>query len=480
MPGRLIYLGLFFFLIADIGYSFLQFYGTPLDGDMAGGIVPSKDVEAIFDSPLGGDVILKNKSYPNPNRFFSHFLFKEYFSLAPHFIQKFANPIDSIYLSCAISKTLVQLALIILLAMAISGTGNILKMEFIVAAVLVTPLFQANGYRGYMGIIDSSATYTFFYALPCGLLLLYFTPFISQYYHFNKPSQTLFGKIIWMAFAIVICLSGPLNPGISIICSILIISVNTGKNYSHSVKTGIIKKILASVKLIPKNYWYFLLPLCLLSIYSLYIGRYNSIDIANRNSLKVLYLKLPAGIYYTFFQKLGFPVLFSIIILNALFIGNKFKNKEAYKILNMIKWIGVFALIYILLLPLGGYRTYRPYILRYDTIMPITLSLMFLFGVTTLFLFKTISSRQKIWYIPLIALVLIIFTNADKPGFDSNNCEKHALREISESPGKIVPLKNDCTVLSWVKINKPEDSELNAQLLMKWGITKSLKLYYNK
>jgi hypothetical protein len=52
-------------------------------------------------------------------------------------------------------------------------SGSILKLDFLFAAILITPLFQTNGYRSYMGIIDPATTYTFFYALPTILILIY-------------------------------------------------------------------------------------------------------------------------------------------------------------------------------------------------------------------------------------------------------------------------------------------------------------------
>lgn len=104
MKGRIVEI----ILLADIGYSFLQHLAQPLDGDMAWNIVPANDVKPIFKSPFGLEAILKNKTYPNPNRFFCHWIFREYFLSAPLFLQKFVDPIDSIYLSCAISKTIIQ------------------------------------------------------------------------------------------------------------------------------------------------------------------------------------------------------------------------------------------------------------------------------------------------------------------------------------------------------------------------------------
>lgn len=331
-----------------------------------------------------------------------------------------------------------------------------------------------------MGIIDSSITYTFFYALPCALLLLYFLPFIFRFYHKKKPLLKISITILWIPLAIMVCLSGPLNPGIVLIFSMLVLIKNIKDNSIHSNQKVTVKRLANAFKVIPRSYWLYLLPICILSLYSIFIGTYNLSTIANQIPLRELYSRLPEGIYYQFTQKLGFPVLFIILTINTFIIHNKYRNIEGNRILITFKWVGIFALIYILLLPLGGYRDYRHYVLRYDTIMPITLSLMFLFGISTLFLLKTLSNKQKIWYIPVIVGVLFIFTNSDEAMFNKNNCERIALKEISESTDKIVQLKHDCTVLSWGKIIKPEDSELNAQLLCIWRITKEKKLYYNK
>ena len=479
MTRKIIYISFLLLLLADIGYSFLQHYNTSLDGDMAGGVVPANDVKQILESPLGLKVFRENKTYPNPNRFFSYWLFYKYFNKTPLFLQKIFTPIDSAYLSCAIAKTIIQIILIFLLAIVISGTTKILKLDFILAAILVAPLFQTNGYRNYMGIIDPSATYTFFYALPSALALLYFVPFFQQFYHKKKTTIQKIIKIFWIPLALVVCLSGPLNPGIVLIISSLFLLKSFIKNYSLSIQNGIIKKGVYAIRLIPLDYLFYLIPISIFSLYSLYVGRFNSVNFSNQIPLIELYSRLPEGIYYQFTQKLGFPVLFIILIINTVYIHNRIKTNEGQKILNIFKWIGIFALIYIILLPLGGYRNYRPYVLRYDTIMPITLSLMFIFGHSTLFLIKNISNRQKLWYLSLIALVLFIFTNSDKPEFDKNNCERMALKEISESSEKIVKLDSDCMVLSWNKIQKPEDSGLNARLLKLWRITNEKKLYYH-
>lgn len=478
MGKRLLYTILFLLIVADTGYSFLQYLHQPLDGDIAWNVLPAEENKKVLNSPFGTDVIFKHKTYPNPNRFFCHWMINRYFNVTPLALQKFTNPIDSVYLSCAIAKTGIQLLLIFLLAAAISGTRKIFNLNFILAAFLITPLFQANGYRTYMGIVDPSPTYTFFYALPCVLLLLYFLPFIIQYYHGKKLAAETLVKIIWIPLAVVVCLSGALNPGVVLIFSLLAFISSIKSNYTDSTQISFIKKVTSAIQQVPKNYWFYLVLASLFALYSLYIGSYNSNNV--KISLVELYARLPEGVYYQFTQKLGFPVLFIILTINAIIINRKYKTDEGKKILSLFKWVGLFALIYILLLPLGGYRDYRENTLRYDTIMPLTLCIMFLFGSTTLFILKNSVKKDEMWFVPLIVFVLFIFANADEPEFDNNTCERKALQEISQSKEKVVQVPSDCKVVAWGRINKPEDSDLSAQLLYKWHITKEVKLYYNK
>lgn len=478
MIKKLLTLIIITLLLADIGYSFLQHYHTPFDGDMAGGIVPAIEIIPILDSPLGLNIFTKHITYPNPNRFFCHWSFYKYFNSVPLFFQNFTNPINSAYLSCAFAKTMIQIILIALIAIFISG--NFLKFDFLLAAILITPLFQTNGYRSYMGIIDSSTTYTFFYALPTILILIYFTPLILKYFYGLELKRFKYLKYLWIPLALISSLSGPLNPGISLVVSLLIFLNNFFLNLSKSDIKHSFSKLKFAIQKVPNDYYFYLVPICIFSLYSLFLGRYNSVDLINKMPLSVLYSRLPEGIYYSFTQKLGFPILFLILTINTLIIYFKFKTPDGKKILNAFKWIGFFALIYILLLPLGGYRNYRPYILRYDTIIPITISVMFIFGKTTTFILNNFSDRQKYWYIPLVILVLFIFTNSDDAKFDKNSCERNAILQIASSSEPIVKIDDNCNVLSWNIIKNPQESELNIKLLIIWRIIEDDKLYYQK
>lgn len=478
MIKKIFILFLITLLFVDIGYSFLQHYYTPFDGDMAGGIVPAADVKPILDNPLGLKIFNEHITYPNPNRFFCHWSFYHYFNNVPSFLQNFTNPMNSAYLSSAFAKTIIQIVIIFLIALSISG--RIFKLDFLLAAILITPLFQTNGYRSYMGIIDPSTTYTFFYALPTILILIYFMPLFLKHFYGCELSIFKFLKYLWIPLALVSSLSGPLNPGISLVASLLIFVYKFSQNLRNSVITNSFSKLKYGFQKIPNDYYFYLVPISIFSLYSLFLGRYNSVDLSNKIPLAILYSKLPEGIYYSFTQKLGFPILFLVLTINTVIIHFKFKTPDAKKILNTFKWIGFFALIYILLLPLGGYRNYRPFTLRYDTIIPITLSLMFIFGKTTIFILNNFSNRQKYWYVPLVILVIFVFTNSDKPEFDKNSCERNAIMQIAGSTESIVKIDDNCTVLSWTIIENPQESELNTKLLKIWRIIDEDKLYYQK
>ena len=480
MIRRIIYVILILLLLADMTYSFVQHYSQTLDGDMPALLVPASDVQKIFDDPIGIKAILNHETYTNPNRFFCHWMYREFMTSVPLYLQYFVDPVEAVYLSCAISKTLIQILIIVLLAMLISNTRNIFKMNFAIAAILITPLFQTNGYRSYMGIIDPATTYTFFYALPCLLLLIYFLPLIREFYYNKKCKKQTLIYILWIPFALIVSLHGALNPGIAIIFSVLLFWNSIANNYVKTSGNNFIKKISISISSVPKKYWFYLAPLCLFSFYSLFLGRYNSYSIQQQIPLWEMYKRIPEGLYYLLTQKPGYPLLIIILAINSIIIYRHYNNPEGNKMLNTFKWVGIFALLYIILLPLGGYREYRHNIIRYDTIMPVTLSLFFVFGKTSLFLINNISPKRKKWYLLLMLVIIFVYTNADKPEFNKNYCEKSAIEKISQSSEKIVAIESACNILSWDIITDPKESELNGQLLANWRITNDKKLYYQK
>jgi len=470
---------LIFLLVSDFSYSFYDYYNTKLDGDLAGGIVPATDVQKIFDDPTGLKVIFSSEKHSNPNRYFAHLFFRDYFRTMPFFVQNFVNPIESIYLSCAIAKLIMQIFILFFISYFITGTNNILNINFLIVAVLIIPMFQTHGYYSSMGIIDKATTYTFFYALPLILLLWYFSFFYKIFIENNKVKFSIRSIIILSILTIILPLSGPLIPPILLVASLVLYFYYLKKHYLKNKPKFLIISLLSVFKNIPLNIKLLLLPINILSIYSLFLGTYNNTYPADLLPLTEQYLKLIIGIYREFAYNLGIALLFITIIINVIIIKRKFLIKEGQKIVKSFYWIGIFTIIYILLLPLGGYRPYRPYILRYDTFLPVTISFIYIYGISTFFLLQNIKIQKNI-YVSYIIAVLMVYTIVDKSNFDDNKCQKLALQEIANSNNKNIVIKHDCTVMTWEKIYDYNLSLLNAELLKYWNITNEKKLYINK
>src|SRR5690349_3582624 len=88
------------FLFLDTFFSFVQHYQKSLDGDVATIVLGYPEV---MHDPFGMKVLMDNAVYGGTNRFFAHWNMSTYFKTIPLIIQQFSNPVDSIYLSCALA-----------------------------------------------------------------------------------------------------------------------------------------------------------------------------------------------------------------------------------------------------------------------------------------------------------------------------------------------------------------------------------------
>ena len=457
------------FLLCDLTYSFFEYYYIPLDGDISAGVVPSSDVKKVLDDPFGFHLLSTGEKHVNPNRFFAHFFFKEYMQKVPILLQNLTDPITSVYLSCALMKIMIHFFVIFILATLISGTKNILDKKFLISAALIVPLIQANGYWGHMGINDRSITYTFFYALPVVLLMLYMMTLYQIVYRNKVPKITILKSFILLAFAVILPLSGPLIPGLVLIVSALTF-IHYLQNDDRTERLLSINHLFSLLQKIPFPVIFLLVPACIVSLYSLFLGRFD----LNYNSEAIpiidRYMKLPLGIYYQVSQSLGVPLLLIIIGVNQFLIKKYFNSEEGHIIIGSLKWIGIFSAVYLLLLPLGGYRPYRPNILRYDTFIPITIALLYFYGSSSLFLLRSLKSRNRTFYLIGLLMLFAIYMNSDHLETEEYQCERKAIEFLANSPNEITILCTDCNIMAWEdSYNDPKRSEMNAEILQFWG-----------
>lgn len=474
---KLLVLFLILFLIGDLTYSFLEYYYTPIDGDLTSGVAFNEHIQKIFDDPFGFKMLFSGDNHINPNRFFSHIFQKEYMQAVPLWLQNLTDPITSVYFSCALLKMFVHLLFLFILSGLISGTYNILKKSFLVAAALLIPFIQVNGYWGHMGINDRATTYVFFFALPLVLLFAFLASIYRITYLKIIPNQGLPMFILSLITAVVLPLSGPLVPGVVLIVCLMVF-VHYFQNLSLETGLTFPEKMVKVFLKTPRSIYIFLIPIAVVSLYSLFLGRFDSNFQEFKIPLSERYLTLPLGIYYQITQSLGVPLLLLIVAINVFLIKKFTRTNDGEKIVGTLRWIGLFALIYLLLLPLGGYRPYRPNILRYDTFIPITIALIYFYGNSTYFLINNLPGRNLKHYGIFLFVLFAIYMNSDRIETEKYRFERQCIESLVKSPNEVTKLPATFNVMSWYPLTDPKQSESNATMLKFWNITKEKKLYY--
>ena len=464
-------------LILDIAYSFKQHYHNVLDGDMPGIILPAEWYADVLEDPFALSVLKDGEIYAAPNRFFCHWPMSVYFKTMPQFLQNFTTPINSVYLGCALIKIIAQVLLIYLLAYFISGNKKINNQYFLISAILITPFFQTYGYFTATGLIQQSPTFFFFYSLPFILLLFFFLPFYRYLFLREKIKLNAIQKVILILLCISLPLSSPLIAPLALIACPIIIAKEFIYYFQKNKSQTLFKKSFKSLQLLPFPLLFYFTLISLFSLYSIYIGTFNLEDGSSDITLLERYSHIPKGFAFMYISKPFFPIIAATLLINFLII--KKTNREALKkYKTYLKWSVIFLLIYVLILPLGGYRTYRPDVLRHDLMIPATVVFLFLFGWSTLVVLKGLKPKIKLnLYTAFISSILLFFTISDDPGFDKNKCQRETFEKISKSKEDVVEIKERCDLLHWGPIKYPESSQYSSRLLKLWNITDNEKVY---
>lgn len=473
---RIILLILVFAVIADLGYSFLQYYNYPIDGDVATHVLPEKNFERVLSDPIGVHALKTGKPYADPNRFFMHYPYFVIMNGLPELYRNFVDPIQAVYLSMATIKLFTHLCLLLLIVILTHGGVHWKRNSFWLLMFIGSAFFQANAHIERIGIIDPSITYVFGYAFQMIFVLFFFTPLILKYYHvFSMPLLDRV-KWIWITFSFVICFGSPLTPGI-----ILVVCFMIGVYFiARALKEGL--DLRGMLRLIPKDVFIYLFPASIFALFSLYIGTFNSNTLfyADQSTISEAYQNLPFGILNQFILNKGYLVLIVVAVISFSLIA-KFDNEEVKKFKISVFLIVLFSLIYLLLLPLGGYKPYRPFTLRYDTVLPITLGFIFIILQSILLYLRHGRSQKKYGQKLFLLMLISALFAVDKPEFEKNDLEQNALYKMSKSSCDTVLIEHRAaTIMSWELIDSPEQSIIPGRMLQKWEITENPVLYYQE
>jgi hypothetical protein len=457
------------FLAVEIGHSFLQYFHAPLDGDLASIVVPSEHYEAVLDAPFGSKAIRQDTSYAATNRHFVHLAMYHYFRVMPAVWNTVATPVQSIYLSTALFKLMVHLLLLAILGCYVLGRDALWSKKGLLVLALIAPLFQSGGsYYHLMGVIDKSPTYAFFYTAPLLLLLLFYYP-VYQALVWRKNISIRWWQWIGLCVLVLILpFSGPLIPAVCLVTSA---SMTVGYVFWEK------EKLQAWLKILPLPYWGAIVVVNVLSLYSLYLGSYN-VEQSLEMPLGARYQLLGKGLIHQFTNKLGPVALLLMVGINVVALWKLPLRKEGETVKLIAKWILVFTFLYLMLLPFGGYRSYRPLIVRRDTLLPVLLLLFFFWGISTSCILAYLKQHVRKLYIVFIVASLALFQLADEPEYKANECERAALDSLQQSDEQAVAITDACNVLSWEKIETAGQSEVQSELLKIWGILSEGQSYY--
>ena len=468
------------FIISDSIFSYCQFTDFSLDGDLSGTVAPCKAYSKILQNPLGTSVFLKHERYAATNRFFLHWSVYSYFNKAPLFLQSLGvSPIESIYMSCALIKIFVQLLLVLILSMIVKQLSSQRNIYILFLSVIFLSLFQTNGYDGQMGIIDRSAVYFFAYGLPMLVFLIFLYPYI--YYYVNKKmlGNKWLTMILLLFLGFIIPFDGSLMCGIaSVFLLVLFLSILFYQIKKYRGKAFI--KMFEFVCNIPIQLSIPLVVVGFFSLYSFYLGTFNVENDWAILSISERYKLLPLGLFYILTKRLGFPVLIIFSTINTFIVLKNASGEIVGRLKFVLKSLAFFALIYVLFLPLGGYRSYRMYIIRYDTFIPVTLCIFLFYAYSSLLAINIAKRKIKILLISVLILSVGFFTIVDAKREYQNEYEKKAFMILSHSRSNKVDFDCNCNVFSWEPLDDYNYSYESALLLKRWHVTKSVILYRTK
>ena len=468
------------FIALDTAYTYWRNNQLPLDGDLVTIVLPDAKCVRVMNDPFGWGVITENAVYNAPNRFFAHAAMTVYWKSVPHLLQLFTDPINSLYTASALFNTGMQVALMFLLAAYIQMSVGAIRNRWGVwiAAGLLVPLFQTDGFCYQMGITNQAITYTFFYPLPMMLLLVLLWPFFKAAYRQEPLRVRPWQAVLLVLLMVVLAFNGPIAMAA---VSVLLLGIAIYWLWRQWQQPAGTPRTLATGWLSGQAIG-LLFVLGVLNLYSQYIGR-NEAENTHTHTLWQLYQMLPGGLYVELIDKWGLSVLILLVVVNGQLIRWTLpRSVDRDRVLAIMRIVGLYAVVFIALIPFGGYRTYRPFLLRGDVVLPVVLGLFFAYGLSSYYLILHLRSRVRAGYLTVLVLFGAYFTYTDVTMLvpTDNDCERWALEQIQASPEPIVHLYVSCNVLSWGMMTDYNASDINAEMLKAWGVTKTKKLYFQQ
>lgn len=454
-------------VLMELGLTAYQYFHLPLDGDLAPIVLPAQHYAETLEDPFALSTWSQGKQYAGAGRAFSHWWLKVYFDYLPGYLQSFLSPIDSLYGAAALFRWAAHLSFLFLLVniarpvFAAKLSKYFWLSSSIVGLGLAFPLLQVGGFHEQIGLVNRSVSYTAFYAWPLVGLLWWWAPYLRAALRGESAQLSSFSIALRSLLALPLALSGPLV-GPAHLVLVAAISIAWGLRRKANWKASFFPILLFVV----------------FAAYAFFVGKWNSETPAEVPILLNRYQELVGGLWYQFSLRLGMPLLLLGLAANF-YLARKWLPQQQWRALRRFGGILLgFLLLYLLLLPLGGWRHYRSSIIRVDTQLPITIGLLLLLiSSSWRLLLGALSPKRRSAYGLALGCYLLIFQFADVNLSSKNECERSALETLRSSQEPVCSIAADCTVLAWELVESPEDSRLTAAFLWQLSVTDSLRLF---
>lgn len=464
------------YIVSDLVFVFYLQYHNTIDGDLVEIALPTQLYAQVLKNPLGQDVILHHQKYAGADGYIGYSIVYYYFRAVPEFFRLFASPLDSVYLSCAFFMVLMKALMIYFFSYLVTGKSSIFNSNFLIAAVLMCIMIQTGGYRWYMGIVDPMLISTFAYTRTNFFVVLFFLPFFLEYYHGRKIRHgVLFytGMTLLAVYNAYNSLSGPM---MCVIFAFIMLPMFIS-NLRRNRQLPVLANIWRSINDLPRHYLVLFFITLAVALFDRHLGKFNAESHVLQVPLSVRYSRLPIGLAEHFSSK-GLWMLTLMIAVNVILLFTLKDNPQAKKIRVIMAGVFAFIVIYTLMLPIGGYRFYRPNIIRRDLYSPALVAMVGFYVLSTFFLLRQARLKYRALYVAAVIIPLIHYAIANTHDVPDNSCERAAIGEIVASPEKIVKVRPDCHVMAWWNMTDYRKSKGITDMMNVWGILKEEKYFY--
>jgi hypothetical protein len=465
-------------LLLDLALTGVTFFRIRLDGDLARVAGPVASYRAVLRDPWGLRAS-ESTRYPGAGRYMAHITTKLWADFAVSVVNVISRePVRSLYLTLALTAVAIQL-LFVVIGCAYLHAFRPMSVRQTVASALGLSLFvQLGSLHKFFGILDYSIAYTFAYAFPILALLGFFWPVYRSLLS-PEDEPTRLTAVCLVVAATYLAFNGPLVQPIVVLVGLFLFIAQLRNRK---------KRLIVHRRLIPG-----LGLLGLASIWGMYIARFNSESEA-APLLGFRYRLLGRGLMELLIRPPSpWLILLTGISLNYLFVRRRLGPREFSRLRVHLLSGGCFTVLWLALLPLGGFRSYRPLVLRYDTLLPVTLVAVYFFVLTFRLALSgqtdTVQTGpvknagsgsvrgfplffQKILIAPAIFLGLLLAIGKDPVQPLSNACERKSLESLRDAEGEQLGIPRLCTVGTWTvqQLDDPDYRQALTKLLRSWQI----------